>query len=311
MSRGAGRVADSTGNWVDGFAPAWTRPYLRLARLDRPIGSWLLLMPCWWSVGLAAVHAGRHVDVWHLVLFFVGAFAMRGAGCSWNDIVDRDLDARVERTRSRPIPSGQVSVASAAAFLALQALIGLAVLLQFNRFTIYVGFASLGVVAVYPFMKRITYWPQIVLGLAFSWGVLMGWPATFARLDLPAFLLYAGAISWVIGYDTIYAHQDREDDALIGIKSTALLFRERTKPMLALFYALAVALIALAGWSAGAGPIFALGLLAFAAHLAWQIARLDVDDPVNCLMVFKSNRDAGLILFAGLALDAGLRAWVD
>jgi 4-hydroxybenzoate polyprenyltransferase len=308
MSRGAGRVADSTGNWVDGFAPAWMRPYLRLARLDRPIGSWLLLMPCWWSVGLAAVHSGSQVDVWHLILFFVGAFAMRGAGCTWNDIVDRDLDARVERTRSRPIPSGQVTVASAAAFLALQALVGLAVLLQFNPFTIYVGFASLAVVAVYPFMKRITYWPQIVLGMAFSWGALMGWPATFARLDLPAFLLYAGAISWVIGYDTIYAHQDREDDALIGIKSTALLFRERTKPMLALFYALAVALIALAGWSAGAGLIFAFGLLAFAAHLAWQIARLDIDDSVNCLMVFKSNRDAGLILFAGLALDAASRA---
>ena len=308
MTRGAGRVADSTGNWVDGVAPAWARPYLRLARLDRPIGSWLLLMPCWWSVGLAAVHARSQVNLWHVHLYFVGAFAMRGAGCTWNDIVDRDLDARVERTRSRPIPSGQVTVAAAAAFLALQALVGLAVLLQFNRFTIYVGFASLAVVAVYPFMKRITYWPQIVLGLAFSWGALMGWPATFARLDLPAFLLYAGAISWVIGYDTIYAHQDREDDALIGIKSTALLFRERTKPMLALFYALAVALIALAGSSAGGGLVFALGLLAFAAHLAWQIARLDVDDPVNCLVVFKSNRDAGLILFAGLALDAGLRA---
>ena len=308
MTRGAGRVADSTGNWVDGVAPAWARPYLRLARLDRPIGSWLLLMPCWWSVGLAAVHARSQVNLWHVLLFFVGAFAMRGAGCTWNDIVDRDLDARVERTRSRPIPSGQVTVASAAAFLALQALVGLAVLLQFNRFTIYVGFASLAVVVVYPFMKRITYWPQIVLGLAFSWGALMGWPATFARLDPPALLLYAGAICWVIGYDTIYAHQDREDDALIGIKSTALLFRERTKPMLALFYALAVALIALAGWSAGGGLVFALGLLAFAAHLAWQIARLDVDDPVNCLVVFKSNRDAGLILFAGLALDAGLRA---
>ncbi len=307
MTRGAGRVADSTGNWVDGVAPAWARPYLRLARLDRPIGSWLLLMPCWWSVGLAAVHARSQVNVWHVLLFFIGAFAMRGAGCTWNDIVDRDLDARVERTRSRPIPSGQVTVASAAAFLALQALVGLVVLLQFNRFTIYVGFASLAVVAVYPFMKRITYWPQIVLGLAFSWGALMGWPATFARLDPPAFLLYAGAISWVIGYDTIYAHQDREDDALIGIKSTALLFRERTKPMLALFYALAVALIALAGWSAGAGLVFALGLLAFAAHLAWQIARLDVDDPLNCLLVFKSNRDAGLILFAGLALDAAAR----
>jgi 4-hydroxybenzoate polyprenyltransferase len=308
MTRGAGRVADSTGNWVDGVAPAWARPYLRLARLDRPIGSWLLLMPCWWSVGLAAVHARSQVNVWHLLLFFIGAFAMRGAGCTWNDIVDRDLDARVERTRSRPIPSGQVTVASAAAFLLLQALVGLAVLLQFNRFTIYVGFASLAVVAIYPFMKRITYWPQIVLGLAFSWGALMGWPATFARLDLPALLLYAGAISWVIGYDTIYAHQDREDDALIGIKSTALLFRERTKPMLALFYALAVALIALAGWSAGAGLLFALGLLAFAAHLAWQIARLDVDDPIDCLVVFKSNRDAGLILFAGLVLDAALRA---
>ena len=308
MTRGAGRVADSTGNWVDGVAPAWARPYLRLARLDRPIGSWLLLMPCWWSVGLAAVHAGSQVNLWHLLLFFIGAFAMRGAGCTWNDIVDRDLDARVERTRSRPIPSGQVTVASAAAFLVLQALVGLAVLLQFNRFTIYVGFASLAVVAIYPFMKRITYWPQIVLGLAFSWGALMGWPATFARLDLPALLLYAGAISWVIGYDTIYAHQDREDDALIGIKSTALLFRERTKSMLALFYALAVALIALAGWSAGAGLVFALGLLAFAAHLAWQIARLDVDDPIDCLVVFKSNRDAGLILFAGLVLDAALRA---
>jgi 4-hydroxybenzoate polyprenyltransferase len=307
MTGDAGRVADSTGNWVDLFAPAWARPYLRLARLDRPIGSWLLLMPCWWSVGLAAVRAGTNINLWHVVLFFVGAFAMRGAGCTWNDIVDRDLDARVERTRSRPIPSGQVSVASAAAFLVLQALVGLAVLLQFNRFTIGVGFASLAVVAIYPFMKRITYWPQIVLGLAFSWGALMGWPATFARLDPPAFLLYAGAIAWVIGYDTIYAHQDREDDALIGIKSTALLFRERTKPMLALFYALAVVVIALAGWSAGGDIWFALGLLAFAAHLAWQISCLDIEDPLNCLRVFKSNRDAGLILFAGLALDAALR----
>jgi 4-hydroxybenzoate polyprenyltransferase len=307
MNRGAGRVADSTGNWVDSLAPSWARPYLRLARLDRPIGSWLLLMPCWWSVGLAAVHAREGVNLWHLVLFLVGAFAMRGAGCTWNDIVDRDLDTRVERTRSRPIPSGQVTVAAAAAFLVLQAMIGLTVLLQFNRFTIYVGLASLAVVAVYPFMKRITYWPQIVLGLAFSWGALMGWPAVFGRLDPPAFLLYAGAIAWVIGYDTIYAHQDREDDALIGIKSTALLFRERTKPMLALFYGLAVLFIALAGWSAGAGIVFAFGLVAFAAHLVWQIRRLDIDDSVNCLIVFKSNRDAGLILFAGLVLDAAVR----
>ncbi len=307
MTAGAGRVADSTGNWVDGFAPAWTRPYLRLARLDRPIGSWLLLMPCWWSAGLAAVHAGRHVDVWHVVLFFIGAFAMRGAGCTWNDLVDRDLDARVERTRSRPIPSGQVSIAAAAAFLVLQALTGLAVLLQFNAFTVLVGLASLAVVALYPFMKRVTYWPQIVLGLAFSWGALMGWPAVFGKLDLPAFLLFAGSVCWVIGYDTIYAHQDREDDALIGIKSTALLFGERTKPMLAAFYTLAVLLIALAGWTAGAGLIFALGLLGFAAHLGWQIVRLEIDDPAVCLAVFKSNRDAGLILFAALVLEATAR----
>jgi len=304
---GAGRVADSTGNWVDGLAPARSRPYLRLARLDRPIGSWLLLLPCWWSTGLAAVRAGTLVNWWFVVLFFIGAFAMRGAGCTWNDIVDRNLDAEVERTRSRPIPSGQVTVAAAAIFLAVQALIGLTVLLQFNRYTIYAGLASLAVVAIYPFMKRVTYWPQIVLGLAFSWGALMGWPATFGRLDLPAFLLYAGAICWVIGYDTIYAHQDREDDALIGIKSTALLFRERTKPVLVVCYALAVVLIALAGWQAGAGPAFAVALVAFAAHLAWQIARLDIDDPLNCLAVFKSNRDAGLLLFAGLVLNAAMR----
>jgi 4-hydroxybenzoate polyprenyltransferase len=304
----AGRVADSTGNWVDGFAPDWLRPYLRLARLDRPIGSWLLLLPCWWSSGLAAVHAGEAFpNPWHIALFFVGAFAMRGAGCTWNDIVDRDLDGRVERTRSRPIPSGQVSVTQAAAFLILQALVGLLVLLQFNRFAVAAGIVSLAVVAVYPFMKRFTYWPQIGLGLAFSWGALMGWAAAFGRLDLPAYLLYAGSIAWVIGYDTIYAHQDREDDALIGIKSTALLFGARTKPPLAVFYSVAVALLGLAGLTAGAGPVFAIGLAVFAAHLAWQVARLDITDPVNCLMGFKSNRDAGLILFAALVLDAALR----
>jgi 4-hydroxybenzoate polyprenyltransferase len=308
MTDGAGRVADSTGNWVDGFAPEWSRPYLRLARLDRPIGSWLLLLPCWWSAGLAAVAARQQVDLWHVVLFFIGAFAMRGAGCTWNDIVDRDLDKRVERTRSRPIPSGQVSVRAAAAFLVLQALVGLAVLLQLDRFAIAVGIASLAIVAVYPFMKRFTYWPQIGLGLAFSWGALMGWAATFGRLDPPAYLLYAGAIAWVIGYDTIYAHQDREDDALIGIKSTAILFGARTKPMLIVCYALAVVLIALAGWLAGGGVLFTVGLVAFAAHLAWQIVRLDIDDPLNCLAVFKSNRDAGLILFAALVLDAAWRA---
>src|SRR5499427_7560587 len=308
MTRGAGRVADSTGNWVDGLAPAWTRPYLRLARLDRPIGSWLLLLPCWWSVALAAVQAGTSVNLWHLVLFFVGAFAMRGAGCTWNDIVDRDLDRSVERTRSRPIPSGQVTVAATGAFLALQALVGLAVLLQFNRFTVYVGLASLAIVMIYPFMKRITYWPQIVLGLAFSWGALMGWPALFARLDPPAIMLYAGSIAWVIGYDTIYAHQDREDDALIGIKSTALLFGDRTKPMLVVFYGLALALIGTAGALAGAGALFWVGLAAFAVHLGWQVVRLDICDPDMCLAVFKSDRDAGLILFAGMVADAWWRA---
>jgi 4-hydroxybenzoate polyprenyltransferase len=309
MSGGAGRVADSTGNWVDRAAPAWSRPYLRLARLDRPIGSWLLLIPCWWSAGLAAIAARDPLpSPWHLLLFFIGAFAMRGAGCTWNDIVDRDLDGRVERTRSRPIPSGQVSAAQAAAFLVAQALVGLAVLLQFNRFAIAAGIASLGIVVVYPFMKRITYWPQIVLGLAFSWGALMGWAAAFGRLDAPALVLYAGAIAWVIGYDTIYAHQDREDDALIGIKSTALLFGPRTKPMLAIFYGLAVVLIGLSGLLVGARAAFALGLVAFAGHLAWQIVRLDIDDPDECLRLFKANRDAGLILFAGMLVDAYLRA---
>lgn len=308
MSGAAGRVADSTGNWVDTWAPRWTQPYLRLARADRPIGSWLLLLPCWWAVALAAVQAGARPNLWHLVLFAIGSIVMRGAGCTWNDLVDRDLDASVERTRSRPIPSGQVSVPAALVFLVVLALVGLAVLVQFNSFAIATGVASLAIVSIYPFMKRITFWPQIVLGLAFSWGALMGFAAQFARLDAAALLLYAGSIAWVIGYDTIYAHQDREDDALIGVKSTALLFRERTKPALAGFYALAVALIAAAGLAAGAGFAFALGLAAFAAHLGWQIWRLDVEDPALCLAIFKSNRDAGLILFAGIAVDALWRA---
>jgi len=306
MSDSAGRVADATGNWVDGHAPAVARPYLRLARLDRPIGSWLLLIPCWWSLGLAAMHADELPRLWHVVLFFIGAFAMRGAGCTWNDLVDRELDAKVERTRSRPIPSGQVTARNAAIFMVAQGLVGLFVLLQFNRFTVLCGFASLGVAAIYPFMKRVTYWPQIVLGLAFSWGALMGWPATFGRLDAPAIVLYAGAILWVIAYDTIYAHQDREDDLMIGIKSTALLFQDRTRPMLAIFYAGAVLLIGAAGLLAGGGAIFGLGLLAFAVHLGWQVMRIDIDDPAHCLMLFKSNRDAGLILFGAMLLDAAI-----
>jgi 4-hydroxybenzoate polyprenyltransferase len=304
MSQNAGRVADATGNWVDGLAPSFTRPYLRLARLDRPIGSWLLLMPCWWSVGLTGMRTEQFPSLWHIALFFIGAFAMRGAGCTWNDLVDRNLDGLVERTRSRPIPSGQVTVAEATAFMLLQALVGLLVLIQFNRFTVLTGLCSLLVVAIYPFMKRITYWPQIVLGLAFSYGALMGWPAAFGRLDWPAIVLYAGSISWVIGYDTIYAHQDREDDLLIGIKSTALLFGENTRPMLASFYTGAVLLIGAAGLMAGGGLIFVLGLITFAAHLTWQVLRLDINDSAHCLKLFKSNRDAGLILFAAMLLEA-------
>jgi 4-hydroxybenzoate polyprenyltransferase len=213
----------------------------------------------------------------------------------------------VERTRSRPIPSGQISVRAAIVFLVLQALVGLLVLVQFNRFAIGVGVASLGVVAIYPFMKRVTYWPQIFLGLAFSWGALMGWAAARGALEWPAFLLYLGAIAWVIHYDTIYAHQDREDDALVGLKSTALLFGAHTKPMLALFSAAAVILIGAAGYAAHAGLVFVLGLMVFAAHLVWQIVRIDIGDPDSCLRMFRSNRDAGLILFAALVLDAAVR----
>jgi 4-hydroxybenzoate polyprenyltransferase len=309
MSDAAARVADSAGNWVDSRAPLWARPYLRLSRLDRPIGSWLLLLPCWWSAALAA---GVANDLSRLpltiVLFFIGSFAMRGAGCTWNDITDRDLDARVERTRSRPIPAGQATVAQAFVFLVAQALVGLVVLLQFNRFAIATGIASLVVVAVYPFMKRITNWPQVVLGLAFSWGALMGFAVLLGRIDAAALALYAGSIAWVIGYDTIYAHQDAEDDALIGIKSTALLFGARTRPALAIFYGLAVALIGVALHLADARWPAWIGLVAFAAHLAWQVVRIDIRDSRLCLRIFKSNRDAGLLLFAGLLASALLAA---
>jgi 4-hydroxybenzoate polyprenyltransferase len=309
MTEASARVADATGNWVDTHAPAWSRPYLRLSRLDRPIGSWLLLMPCWWSAALSAGVAQRLGPLpLTIALFFIGAFAMRGAGCTWNDITDRDLDARVERTRSRPIPAGQVSVAQALIFLVVQALVGLAVLLQFNRFAIATGIASLVIVAVYPFMKRITWWPQVVLGLAFSWGALMGFAVTFGRIDPAALVLYAGSIAWVIGYDTIYAHQDTEDDALIGIKSTARLFGANTRPALVVFYGLAVLLIGTAFALAEARWPAWIGLAAFAAHLAWQIRRIEIGDPALCLRLFKSNRDAGLLLFAGLIADAVMRA---
>jgi 4-hydroxybenzoate polyprenyltransferase len=305
MSEIAARVADATGNWVDTHAPEWSRPYLRLARFDRPIGSWLLLIPCLWSAALACATAH---DVSRLpmtlVLFFVGAFVMRGAGCTWNDITDRDLDAKVERTRSRPIPAGQVGVKQALVFLVAQALIGLVVLLQFNRFAIATGIASLVIVAAYPFMKRITWWPQIVLGLAFSWGALMGFAVILGRIGLPALVLYAGSIAWVIAYDTIYAHQDTEDDALIGVKSTARLFGAQTHRALIFFYGLATVLIGTALWLCGTGVVGWIGLAVFACHLSWQIARLDISNPALCLRIFKSNRYAGLLLFAGLVVDA-------
>lgn len=305
---GLGPVADSTGNWVDRWAPAWSLPYLRLARFDRPIGSWLLLLPCWWSAGMASIAAGQPwPDVKLLALFAIGTVVMRGAGCTWNDILDRDLDGKVERTRSRPIPSGQVSAKQAFAFLVLLSLIGLCVLLQLNRFAIFTGIASLLVVSVYPLAKRVTNFPQIVLGLAFSWGALMGWAAVFGRLDMPAFLLYAGSICWVIGYDTIYAHQDREDDALLGVGSTAIFFGRNTKLALAALYAAATTLIAFAGFLAGAGIVFAIGLTVFALHFAWQVKSIDIDDPALCLRIFRSNRDAGLILFAALVCDGFAR----
>jgi 4-hydroxybenzoate polyprenyltransferase len=309
MSDATARVADATGNWVDSRAPRWSRPYLRLARLDRPIGSWLLLLPCWWSAALAASVARDLSQLpLDIALFFLGAFAMRGAGCTWNDITDRDLDAKVERTRSRPIPAGQVSVKQALVFLIAQALVGLAVLLQFNRFAVATGIASLLIVVIYPFMKRITWWPQVVLGLAFSWGALMGFAVRLGRIDATALVLYAGSIAWVIGYDTIYAHQDAEDDALIGVKSTARLFGERTHQALVVFYGLAVLLIGVALVLAGSGFVAWIGLAAFAAHLVWQIRRLRIGDAALCLRVFKSNRDAGLLLFAALLVDALMRA---
>jgi 4-hydroxybenzoate polyprenyltransferase len=300
--------ADATASWLERYAPAAARPYLRLARADRPIGSWLLLIPCLWSVALAArMEGGWSVyAVALLALFAIGSLAMRGAGCTWNDILDRDIDGLVERTRLRPIPSGQVGLRGAFLFLLAQALIGLVVLAFLPPFAILVALSSLGVVAIYPLMKRIIWTPQIVLGFAFSWGALMGFAALLEELPASALLLYAGAVLWVVGYDTIYAHQDREDDAIIGVKSSARLFGEATPGWMIAIYAVAVVLIGAALHAAEAGIAAWIGLALFAAHLARQVVRLDIDDPALCLVLFRSNRDAGLILFAGLALDAAL-----
>ena len=291
-------------SWIDRLAPPPLRPFLRLARADKPIGGWLLMWPCFWSAALAGIAGGgRWPDLWHLAWFLAGAHVMRAAGCAYNDILDRDIDAKVERTRSRPLPSGQLSARAAVVFMLAACAVGLLILLQFNRFTQELGLLSLVPVAVYPLMKRITHWPQAVLGLAFGWGALMGWAAAFGSLALPPLLLYAAAIAWIIGYDTIYAHQDREDDALIGVKSTALKFGATTPYWLTGFYGGFWLLLMLAGLKAGAGWPFALVMLLLAGQLAWQVVTLDMDDPVNCLLRFHSNHLAGALVFAGLLAD--------
>jgi 4-hydroxybenzoate polyprenyltransferase len=282
------------------LAPPYALPFVQLARWDRPIGWELLLAPCWWATALAGMAGHRPPSVWHLVLFFIGAIAMRGAGCTYNDILDRDLDAQVERTRGRPLPAGRVSTQAAAAFAIAQSLVGFLVLIAFNRFTIGVGLASLLVVAVYPLMKRVTSWPQAVLGLAYSWGALVGWSASFGRLAWPAFALYAAAWCWTVGYDTIYAQQDARDDAIVGIRSTARLFGERAQAAVGGFYLGAALLTQLALLGAGGGIWAEIGWLAFAAHLGWQVWRIDGASPATALKLFRANRDAALALFAGL-----------
>lgn len=287
------------GDWIDRWLPKGIQPFPRLARLDRPIGTWLLLWPCWWSVALASPD---WADPVLLVLFALGAVVMRGAGCTFNDIVDRDIDGQVARTANRPLPSGAVTLKGAVAFMVLQALIGLVVLLQFEPFAIWVGIASLGVVAVYPFMKRVTDWPQAVLGLAFNWGALLGWAAVRGEIGWPAVCLYVAGILWTLGYDTIYAHQDKDDDRIVGVRSTALRLGTATRSWLVRFYAGALILMGIAGTLVGLGWPFTLGLAVAAVHAGWQIGTLDIDDARNCLAKFRSNRDFGLIVFAAIVL---------
>jgi 4-hydroxybenzoate polyprenyltransferase len=308
-----GQVADAvTGNWVDRLAPAPARPYLRLSRADRPIGTWLLLLPCLWGVFLAAASGGAGLglhELWLVAGATIGAFLMRGAGCTWNDITDRDIDAAVGRTRSRPIPSGQVSPPQALAWLVGQSVVAFGILLTFNLNAILLGIASLAPVAIYPFAKRFTWWPQVFLGIAFNWGALLLWTAQSGSLGWPAGLLYAGGIAWTLFYDTIYAHQDREDDALIGVKSTARLFAENTRTWLRGFLVATVSLLGLAAVLAlGQASILALvlalaGIWGMGWHMVWQLQRLDIDDADTCLRLFRSNRDAGAIpaLFFALA----------
>jgi 4-hydroxybenzoate polyprenyltransferase len=303
----SGRVHDApSNNWVYRVLPRPLWPYAQLARWDRPIGWQLLMWPCFWSVALAANAAaslgtfssGRFV--FHLLLFFIGAVAMRGAGCTYNDIVDHDIDMEVARTRSRPLPSGRVTRRQAKVFMVLQALAGLIVLLQFNGFSIFLGVFSLIFVAVYPFAKRFTDWPQFFLGLAFSWGAIMGWSAEFGTIGLASVFLYAAAIAWTVGYDTIYAYQDKEDDELIGVRSTARRFGDRPRPWLFGLYGLAILLLLISFALAGAGLLAYVGLLVAAVLLFYQILVLDIHDAKQCMVLFRFNHVVGLIVFGGL-----------
>ena len=299
------RVADAAANnWFDRFTPAFLRPFGQLARFDRPTGAWLLLFPCWWGQALGEVAQGHaYPNPWYLLLFLVGAFVMRGAGCTYNDIIDREFDAQVERTRSRPLPSGRVTPLQALVFAVILSLIGFLVLIQFNGFTIALAIASLALVAAYPFAKRLTNWAQLVLGLTFKWGALVGYAAVTGGLDWPALLLYAGCICWTIGYDTIYAHQDSRDDAVIGLRSTALRFGALTTNWLAGLYSGAVLMWLLAALSASGGWPVLVALALVALQMVWQVATLDTQSPANCLERFKSNRIVGWLFFAGLVVD--------
>lgn len=289
-------------HWVGRWLPPAWRPYARLSRLDRPIGTWLLLLPGWWSIALARPPGQALPDLWLILLFGIGALVMRGAGCAFNDIADRDFDARVERTRQRPLPAGQVSLLQAWLWLAAQCLVGLLILLTMNPLAIWLGAGSLALVAIYPFMKRITWWPQFFLGLAFNWGAVLGYAAAAGRLDAAPLVLYAAGILWTLGYDTIYALQDKEDDALVGVKSTARLFGSGARRWIGGFFQAAWLGIALCGWLAGLGIGFWLCLAALAGHFAWQVATLRPDDPADCLVKFRANRDAGLLVFLGFLI---------
>ncbi len=292
-------------NWVERLCPASVLPYAQLMRLDRPIGWWLLLLPCWWSLVLAQLSIGGGMpNPWYAFLFLIGAIVMRGAGCTLNDIADAKFDGQVERTRQRPIPSGRVSKTQAFTFLVAQLLVGLIILLQLNWFTDELAAASLLIVAIYPFMKRFTYWPQFVLGLAFNWGALVGWSAVTGGLSLAPVLLYAAGIFWTLAYDTIYAHQDKDDDILIGVKSTALLFGANTMPWLGGFFAAALALMTGAIAAAGGHLLAYMGVACAAMHAAWQLARFDHNNSSLCLKLFKSNRTFGLIILFWLILDS-------